>query len=54
MPIAQLRYDPAAQHWTLYWADRNSRWHLYDEMEPWTVTELLAEIDRDPISIFWG
>jgi hypothetical protein len=54
VPIVQLRYDPVARRWTLYWADRNSRWHLYDGIEPGTVTELLAEIDRDPTNIFWG
>ncbi len=53
-PIAQLRYEPGAQHWKLYWADRNGRWHLYDLMEPGMVTELLAEIERDPTAIFWG
>ncbi len=54
VPVAQLRFDLAARHWTLHWADRNSRWHLYEDIEPGTVTELLAEIERDPISIFWG
>jgi hypothetical protein len=33
---------------------RADRWHLYDGIEPGTVTELLAEIDRDPTNIFWG
>ncbi|TAJ17193.1 MAG: DUF3024 domain-containing protein [Dehalococcoidia bacterium] len=54
VPVAQLRFDLVEERWTLYWADRNSRWHLYDDIEPGTVTELLAEIDRDPINIFWG
>lgn len=54
VPIAQLRYDPNAGHWTLYWADRNSRWHLYDLIDPGSVAALLAEIDDDPTSIFWG
>ena len=54
MPVAQLRYDPDAGRWTLYCADRNSRWHHYDPIEPGTVTELLAEIEQDPTGIFWG
>jgi hypothetical protein len=54
VPVAQLRYDADAQHWTLYWADRNGRWHLYDLVEPGTVVELLAEIESDPTAIFWG
>ena len=52
--VAQLRYDPDAEHWTLYCADRNSRWHRYDFIEPGTVDDLLGEIDEDPTGIFWG
>lgn len=55
MPIAQLRYDTAAGTWTLYWADRNRRWHRYDDLDPTLqLDELLKEIDQDPISVFWG
>ncbi|HEY1652422.1 MAG TPA: DUF3024 domain-containing protein [Acidimicrobiales bacterium] len=53
-PISQLRFDRATARWTLHWADRNSRWHLYDFIDPGTVGELLAEIDKDPTCIFWG
>jgi hypothetical protein len=54
VPVAQLRYNPDTHHWTLYWADRNSRWHLYDLIDPGTIDELLNEIDDDPTCIFWG
>lgn len=54
-PIAQLRYNPDDRHWRLYYADRNSRWHSYDMVEPTTnLAELIAEIDHDPTCIFWG
>jgi hypothetical protein len=52
--VAQLRYDPARHAWTLHWADRNGRWHRYDEVGPGTADELLNEIARDPTAIFWG
>jgi Protein of unknown function (DUF3024) len=52
--VAQLRYDPASHLWTLYCADRNSRWHLYFDTDPGTVDELLKEIEADPTGIFWG
>ena len=52
--VAQLRFDVSTGDWTLYCADRNSRWHLYDFIESGTITELLAEIDADPTGIFWG
>jgi len=36
-------------------ADRNSKWHVYDEIEPATDFEsLLQEVDDDPTGIFWG
>ncbi len=55
MKIAQLRYDPSTATWTLYWADRNSRWHRYDDVEPTRDLDvLIAEIDEDPTSIFFG
>lgn len=52
-PVAQLRF---AEHgWTLYWADRNGRWHRYPHVAPSaTPVPLLAEVDRDPTGIFWG
>ena len=55
LPIAQLRYDASAGTWTLYWADRNRRWHRYDHLDPTLqLDELLKEIDQDPLSLFWG
>ena len=55
LPIAQLRYDASAGTWTLYWADRNRRWHRYDHLAPTLqLDELLKEIDQDPLSLFWG
>jgi len=53
-PVAQLRYDADGHLWSLYWADRNSRWHRYEDLEPGTVDRLLEEIEDDPTCIFWG
>jgi hypothetical protein len=54
-PIARLRYTKSTKEWSLYWRDRNLRFHKYDLIAPSRrVDELLAEIDRDPTSIFWG
>lgn len=55
MPIARLRYTVSRRVWTLYWQDRHLRFHVYDRVEPTPdVDALLAEIDADPTSIFWG
>lgn len=53
--IARLRYTKSTGVWTLYWPDRNSKFHRYEDLEPTpTIDGLLAEIDADPICIFWG
>lgn len=54
MPIGQLRFDPAATLWSLFWADRNDRWHPYELIDPGTVEHRLSEIEKDPMCIFWG
>lgn len=55
LPIARLRYTTTRGTWSLYWRDRNLRFHTYDRVPPTAnLGELLAEIDRDPSSIFWG
>jgi hypothetical protein len=54
MKIAQLRYQPDAQLWTLYWADRNDRWHRYDWLEPTVLDAVLREIEHDPMCVIFG
>ena len=54
-PIARLRYTKSRREWTLYWRDRDERFHRYDQLDPSPkVTDLLEEVDRDPTCIFWG
>jgi len=54
-PIARLRHSATDGTWTLCSRDRNLRFHVYASIEPSPhVDDLLAEIDRDPFSIFWG
>ena len=55
LPIARLRYTPATKIWTLYWRDHNLCFHRYDQLKPsHDISNLLREIDHDPIAIFWG
>jgi hypothetical protein len=53
--IARLRYVAKTGLWTLYWRDRNQRWHRYNGVaaSP-NVLALIDEVDRDPTGIFWG
>jgi hypothetical protein len=54
-PIARLRYTKSTRQWSLYWRDRNLRFHEYDRVPPSeSVEDLLGEVDRDPTAIFWG
>ncbi len=54
-PVARLRYTKTRAEWSLYWTDRNSKFHVYDRVESTpTVDRLLAEVDADPTCIFWG
>jgi len=40
---------------TLYWRDRNLRFHECDRIAPSaSIADVLAEIDRDPTGVFWG
>ena len=55
LPVAQLRYDDLNNRWTLYYADRNSGWHLYPGIRPTpNFNHLLEEVDSDPTGIFWN
>lgn len=55
MKIAQLRFNDSDLSWTLYWVDRNQRWHRYRDLDPSeNISTLLDEIDEDPTCIFFG
>ncbi|MFN8192693.1 MAG: DUF3024 domain-containing protein [Nocardioidaceae bacterium] len=54
-PIARLRYTSATGLWTIYWRDRNLRFHLYERIEPnRTVQSLLDHIGGGSDPIFFG
>ena len=54
-PIAQFRLDRNTSKWSLYWMDRNSRWHLYDLIKPSAdLDDMLKALDDDKTGIFWG
>ena len=53
--VAQFRFDPSKRQWTLYCADRNSRWHRYPDPPPSKLVDsLLKEVDLDSTGVFWG
>ena len=52
--VAQFRYNRSNGQWTLYCADRNSRWHDYQAEPARDIRTLLREVDADPTGIFRG
>lgn len=57
--VAQFRYDPDTERWSLLWVDSNDRLHPYKELVPEFTPEkdlskLIQEVDDDPTGIFWG
>jgi hypothetical protein len=53
--VAQFRFNHNSKKWTLYWPDRNSKWHEYEVIESSRKFEtLLKEVQEDPTGIFWS
>lgn len=54
-PIARLRYTATTGLWTLYWRDRNLKFHEYTRKRPTkNVQGLLDHIADSGDPIFWG
>ena len=54
-PICRFRYTKAHQQWSLYWRDRNQKFHLHKSAAPTPhLLELIDVVERDPSGIFWG
>jgi hypothetical protein len=55
LPIARLRCTAGTGKWTLYWRDRNLRFHEYTRKRPTAdVQTLLDHIANGGDPIFWG
>jgi len=50
-PVAQLRYDGSV--WRLYWPDRNTRWHLLEDVPAHTSPAALLDVIDEPNRAFW-
>src|SRR5213596_3445153 len=54
IPIARFRYTSSRREWTLYWRDRNLKFHRFDLVEPSArIEDLLNAVDEDRTGIFW-
>ena len=52
--VAQFRYDPLAEKWSLYWSDRRQKWHPCDRRPAREIASLLRDVHADRSGIFWG
>lgn len=53
--IAQFRFTPEDNKWTLYWWRHTGKWYKYKEIQPINdLQDLVNEVDEDPTAIFWG
>ncbi len=54
-PICRFRYTKARKQWSLYWRDRNLKFHEYDLVAPTPhIDELIEHVVNDRSGIFWG
>ena len=54
-PIAKFRYVATRATWELYCIRRDLKWHRYELLPSARRFEtLLAEVESDPVCIFWG
>ena len=54
-PICRFRYTKSREEWSLYWRDRNLKFHEYDLVAPTPqIDELIEEVKHDRTGIFWG
>jgi hypothetical protein len=54
-PICRFRYTKIRSEWSLYWRDRNQKFHEYDLATPTPfLDQLIDHVTRDPTGIFWG
>jgi len=54
-PIARLHYTKTTGLWTLYWRDRNLKYHRYEPLDPSPqVQDLLDYLNDRADPIFWG
>jgi hypothetical protein len=55
IPIAQFRFEPDANLWSLFCSDRNGKWHRYEAVKPMRDFEsLLHVVETDQSGIIWG
>lgn len=54
-PICRFRYTKVRNEWSLYWRDRNLKFHEYDIVQPTPhLDELIQYVQNDSSGLFWG
>jgi Protein of unknown function (DUF3024) len=51
--VAQFRFDVKSSYWTLYWPDRNIRWHPFPVVVPSRrLEDLIEAVKGNPLGAF--
>ena len=54
-PVAKLKFIRSANKWRLYWQRADLKWHEYHGLSTSEdLSDLVAEIDADPLACFFG
>lgn len=51
--VAMFEYSDDGR-WSLWWPDRNGKWHRYEQFEAASFEQALQEVSDDPTNIFFG
>lgn len=55
LDVAKFRFNKSRGIWQLFCQFRDLRWRAYEPLpESPDLSELLAEVEKDPTGIFWG
>jgi hypothetical protein len=53
--VAQFRFSPDLNQWTLHYPDPDQRWRFYLNAGPCLdLRQLLRHLDADPLHVFWS
>lgn len=53
--IAQFRFNPEDNKWSLYWWRHTGKWYEYEEVQSSDdLQDLVDKVDEDPTGVFWG
>ncbi|WP_272682806.1 DUF3024 domain-containing protein [Providencia sp. PROV119] len=53
-PIAKITHDKSNSSWSLFWMDKDSNWHNYDEIMLGSFSDAIRLVEDDARGCFFG